>query len=97
MLYSSDGRHAAYLRRGTASSEVADLMLFDAASGESRLLASGTPVTAQFAQFSRDGTGLVYAANNAGDSSGIDIVYLLGASDSHVYFQALDGVCTRAY
>ena len=47
-----------------------DLMLFDAETGLSRLLASGTPTTSLFAQFSADGTGLVYAANDAGDGTG---------------------------
>ena len=83
VLYSSDGRHVAYLRLGpTSSSAAADLMLFDAGTGESRLLASGTPTTSPFAQFSADGTGLVFAANDAGDGTGIDIVYASLIDDS---------------
>lgn len=83
VLYSPDGRHVAYLRRGpTSPNNTADLLVFDAGTGQSRVLASGTPMTSPFAQFSGDGTSLVYAANDAGDGTGIDIVYASLVDDS---------------
>ena len=75
VVYSPDGRYAAYLRGGpTVQCTVAILMLFDSQPGQEQPLAARVPCQAGFAHFSPDGKLLAYFANDPRDGTGADLV-----------------------
>jgi hypothetical protein len=77
VVYSPDGQRMAYLTGspGSLFCKTARLTLFDAASGQSQIIATDTPCTAGFAQFSADGQQLVYFGHDAGDDTGADLLH----------------------
>ena len=75
LVYAPDGQHVAYIRNAFPSCNVATLMLFDAASGTSEEVATGTPCGSGYARFSPDSAQLVYFANDANDGNGADLMH----------------------
>jgi WD40 repeat protein len=75
LVYAPDGQHVAYIRNAYPSCNVATLMLFDAASGTSEEVATGTPCAPGYARFSADSAQLVYFANDTNDGTGADLMH----------------------